>query len=545
MPTCKARDNVSDLTPQAAGRPLRVHDVPSRVRAPKPYLPRDFVYPPALDPTFHPPSIAQRKALLINPFYPKDPHASFGKHVLTPSLALTSIAASTPPSWEVSYWDENLLQGPPPCDPFPQVVGITVHLTFARRAYELAGWYRARGARVVLGGLHVFSCPDEAAPHADALAIGEGVEMWPRILRDVERDALEPIYRGGYDRPYREEPAPRRELLPRRSFLTTSSIIATRGCHNRCGFCYLATDGLFMPYRVRDREQVVDEIASDAQPYSVFVDNNLGSKPEYLRALCQALKPLEVIWSAAVTIDVTDDPSLVREMALAGCTGVFVGFESLAESNLTDAGKRSPSPADYARRVEVLHDNGIQVNGSFVLGFDHDREDIFERTVNWVEENRLECSTFHILTPYPGTPLFQQMESEGRLLHRNWDLYDTAHVVFKPRHMSPERLAAGYEWCYQRLFSHASIWRRRPADLKAVPSYLAMSYLYKKSNRMWSFLIRHRLTASAWRPLVELSRRRHLRFRRKLDARPMSELLDSTVPKGVPNRAASVLSAGV
>ena len=160
-------------------------------------------------------SAPSRYALLINPFYPKDPHASFGKHVLTPTLALTSIAGATPPDWEVTYWDENLLQGAPPSEPFPQVVGITVHLTFAERAYELAGWYRERGAKVVLGGLHVLSCPEEVAPHADALAIGEGVQVWPEILRDVEAGTLRPVYRGSYRRPYRDEPSPRRDLLPR------------------------------------------------------------------------------------------------------------------------------------------------------------------------------------------------------------------------------------------------------------------------------------------------------------------------------------------
>ena len=233
-----------------------------------------------------------KSALLINPFYPKDPHASFGKHVLTPSLALTSIAGATPPDWEVAYWDENLLQGPPPWEPFPQVVGITVHLTFAERAYELARWYRERGAKVVLGGLHVLSCPEEAAPHADALAIGEGVQVWPEILRDVEAGTLRPVYRGSYRQPYRDEPPPRRDLLPRRGFLTTTSLIATRGCHNRCGFCYLATEGLTMPYQVRDVEQVVAEFRDDGQPYGVFIDNNLGSRPEYLRELCRALRPL-------------------------------------------------------------------------------------------------------------------------------------------------------------------------------------------------------------------------------------------------------------
>src|SRR5262249_9506006 len=160
-------------------------------------------------------------------------------------------------------------------EPFPQVVGITVHLTFAHRAYELAAWYRSRGAIVVLGGLHAISCPDEVAPHADALVLGEGVQLWPVILRDVEAGRLQKVYRGSYQRPYRDDPPPARNLLPRESFLSTSSINATRGCHNRCGFCYLSTDGLQMPYQVRDVEQVVSEVEADGQPYFVFTDNNL------------------------------------------------------------------------------------------------------------------------------------------------------------------------------------------------------------------------------------------------------------------------------
>jgi radical SAM superfamily enzyme YgiQ (UPF0313 family) len=161
----------------------------------------------------------------------------------------------------------------------------------------------------------------------------------------------------------------------------------------------------------------------------------------------------------------------------------------------------------------MLQDNGIQVNGSFVLGFDHDRPDVFSELLEWVDAQRLECATLQILTPYPGTPLFDRLESEGRILHRDWDLYDTAHAVFLPRHMSPEELELGYAWCYRRLFSYGSIWRRRPRKAAAVPPYLAMTYLYKRSNRLWAFLIRHRLVAALWRPLVELSRRRHLKWR--------------------------------
>ena len=312
----------------------------------------------------------------------------------------------------------------------------------------------------------MLSCPDEALEHADAIAIGEGVQLWPQILGDIETGRLRQRYQADFSRPYSLDPAPRRSLLPRASFLTTSSVIATRGCHNRCGFCYLATDGLHMPYRMREVDQVVDEIVGDGQPYVVFVDNNLGSRPAFLRALCAGLRPLGIIWSAAVTIDITDDPSLVRDMALAGCTGVFIGFESLTAENLTDSRKRTPAPEDYARRVALLHRHGIQVNGSFVLGFDH-----------------------------------------------------------------------GYAWCYDTLFSHRSIWRRRPTDSRAVLAYLAMSYLYKRSNRFWRLLIKHRLTGAVWRPLIEHSRRRHIRLR------PHLEALQG--PDSARTRASQYVSSGV
>ena len=435
------------------------------------------------------------RALLLNPFYAKDPRASFGKHVLTPTLALTSIAGATPPHWDVRYWDENLLQGPPPA-----------RSVAARRRHHGASHVRAARVRA---GVVVSRARFDRRPRRPARAVvsGGGAASTPMRLRsatacscgrrfsaDIEQRHAAAALRSGLLAALSLDPPARRAILPRESFLTTTSVIATRGCHNRCGFCYLSTDGLHMPYRMREVQQVVDEIAADGQPYAVFVDNNLGSRPEYLRKLCEALRPLGIIWSAAVTIDVTDDPTLVREMALAGCTGVFVGFESLNEGNLTDARKRTPAPEDYARRVALLHRYGIQVNGSFVLGFDHDGPDVFERTVQWIEENRLECATFHILTPYPGTPLFRQIEAQGRILHRDWDKYDTAHVVFQPKHMSCEELDRGYAWCYDELFSHASIWRRRPSDSRAVLAYLAMSYLYKRSNRFWHLLIRHRLT---------------------------------------------------
>jgi radical SAM superfamily enzyme YgiQ (UPF0313 family) len=469
--------------------------------------------------------VEPRFVLLINPFYPKNPHGSFGKHVLTPAVGLTSLAGATPSGWRVRVWDENLLQGPPPADPLPAVVGISVHLCFAVRSYELARWYKERGSVVVLGGPHVQSCPDEAVLYADAVVLGDGIVAWPRVLADISANKLQRKYEASFVRPYDLDPVPRRELVAPGSFLTTLSLIATRGCPNRCDFCYLSTQGLNQGFSTRQPAEVARQFAESKEAYAVFLDNNLGAHPGYLLRLCRELRPLKKIWSAAVTLDITDDPEWVRAMALAGCTGVFVGLESLNEENLRQSGKRGPGPSEYARRIQVFHDYGIQVNGSFVLGFDGDRRDVFATTAEWIEAQRLECATFHILTPYPGTPLYQRLAREGRLLHRGWERYDTAHAVFRPRHMSPDELELGYDWIYRRLFSLSSIWRRRPSETGAVPAYLAMALLYKKSNPLWHFLIRNQLVHHAWRPVVEWSRWRHRFYRRTLEARQTTPLV--------------------
>ena len=383
----------------------------------------------------------------------------------------------------------------------------------------------------------MLSCPDEAAPHADALAIGEGVRLWPEILHDVEAGTLKSVYQGSYQRPYREEPAPRRDLLPRSSFLTTTSLIATRGCHNRCGFCYLATDGLTMPYQVRDVEQVVAEFRADGQPYGVFVDNNLGSRPEYLRRLCLALRP------AREDLERRGHQSM-SPMIRRWCVKWRwpVAPASLSASSRwptpiwsTPARKR-PAPPTTPGGWRSCTTTESRSTAASCSDSTTTTRMFSRRTVAWIEENRLECATFHILTPYPGTPLFRQMEAENRFLHKDWSRYDTAHVVFMPKNMSVDELAEGYAWCYHRLFSHRSIWRRRPRDPQAVAPYLAMSYLYKRSNFLWQMLIRHRLTSRVWQPLVERTRRRHLRFRRRLDSQPSA---------GRSPRASTVVSAGV
>ena len=357
------------------------------------WLPREMSCAPELPtPALRKPT--PRTALLVNPFYAKSPHGSFGKHVLTPTLALTSLAGATPAHWQVRYWDENLLQGPPPGEPLPEVVGITVHLTFAKRAYELARWYRAQGSKVILGGLHMQSCPDEVAPHADAIAIGDGVQLWPEILRDVERGELKARYEATYERPYRARPAaapgfaatkkffdddqPHRHTRlpqPLRILLSVYRWLADAVSRPRTGG---------YPPPVRGRRPALRRVYRQQSRFQARL---------FARTLPRAAAA-EKIWSAAVTLDVTGDPALVREMALAGCTGVFIGFESLTDQNLADARKRTPRAEDYARRLRIFHDHGIQVNGSFVVGFDGDRKDTFTTLVQWIEANRMECATF-------------------------------------------------------------------------------------------------------------------------------------------------------
>jgi radical SAM superfamily enzyme YgiQ (UPF0313 family) len=459
-------------------------------------------------------SIVHGEVLLVNPRYRRNPCSSVMRHALAPALGLPLVAAATPPAWRVRFHDENL-DGDAPPTPVPEVVGITVHTAFAARAYALADRYRAAGARVVLGGLHVTALPEEARRHADVVVVGDGVGPWPEILDGLRRGTYAPgaVVEGSFAHPhYAEAPWPRRDVLPRGAFLTQAAIVATRGCTQRCGFCYLATRGLRCPYQQRRVADVVAEIDACGEPFVVFTDNNLMADPEYGHELCRALRPRGLLWTAALTIDVARRPDLVAAMAAAGCQGVFIGLETLTDGNLRAQRKRTLPPSAYADAIALLHAHRIEVNGSFVFGFDDDEPDVFDRTVDFVIAQRLECATFHILTPYPGTPLFAQLEADGRLLTRDWSRYDTAHAVFQPAHMTPAALEAGYRRAYRRLYSWGSVWRRRPHAARLVPAvlrgaaYLAMTALYKKWDFVWRALVPLHVTHAAWQPLVHLHR---------------------------------------
>jgi radical SAM superfamily enzyme YgiQ (UPF0313 family) len=458
-------------------------------------------------------SVQLGDVLLINPRYRRNRCSSAGRHALTPSLALPAIASATPPHYRVRLHDENLNRGDPPQRPVPEVVGITVHTAFAPRAYELAARYRGLGSKVVLGGLHVAALPEEARAHGDVVVVGDGISVWPRVLDGLRTGELEPgsIVHGSFvSPPYSACPWPRRDILPKGAFLTQASIIATRGCPQRCDYCYLATRGLKAPYQKRPVADVMAEIDAIGERFVVFTDNNLMADPNYGLQLCHALRTRALLWSAAVTVDVARHPQLVGAMAASGCQGVFIGLETLSDDNLQEQHKRTLMPSDYERAIKLLHAHGIEVNGSFVFGFDHDGPEVFDRTLEFIVNQRLECATFHILTPYPGTPLFQALEEQGRILTRDWSQYDTAHAVFRPAHMTVEQLEQGYRSAYRNLYSWSNVLARCPRSDSPIASvarsgaYLAMTALYKKWDWVWQLLTPLRMTHAVWAPLVQL-----------------------------------------
>jgi radical SAM superfamily enzyme YgiQ (UPF0313 family) len=370
--------------------------------------------------------------------------------------------------------------------------------------------------------------------------MSEGELVLPTILDDAVHGELQPVY--GNDQRWQQELEapivnPPNEKALRRYLDKSCGCYPVRGCPYSCKFCsvikiagqVVRSQPIWITLESLKRAKAagVRSIVFTADNF-----NKYSQAPELLQAMID--EKLNLPFFVQCDTQVLKQPGLIEHLGRAGCAHMFLGVESFDRRTLLKVHKAHNHPEDYAALIGLCHENGIQVNGSFVLGFDHDRRDVFERTAEWIEQNRLECATFHILTPYPATPLFRQMASEGRLIHRDWSRYDTAHAVFRPKHMEPEELEQGYGWLYERLFSHTSIWKRRPDDWRAVAPYLAMSYLYKRSNRFWHLLIKHNAVHAVWSPLVELTRLRHLRYR--------AGLAESAVPMGSPGQ---VVSAGV
>jgi len=424
------------------------------------------------------------------------------KYSLFPPLGLATLAGYLAEEDDVSLQDEHVERLM--LDDEPDLVVIQVYITSAQRSYRLADHYRSKGAYVALGGLHVTSLPEEAAAHADSIFIGPGEDTWPQFLGDFRAGRPQPVYRSVV-RTLASLPPIRRDLIKRRLYLVPNSIVVSRGCPHTCDFCYkeafFAGGRGFYTQRV---DQALAEIARLPGRHLYFLDDHLFGDARFASELFEGMKGLGRVWQAAGTVNSVLKPGLLEKAVAAGLRSLFVGFETLNPAGLRAQGKVQNLHRDYDAAVRRLHGLGVMVNGSFVFGMDEDDPAVFDRTVAWAIGQGIETATFHILTPYPGTALYARMEADGRLLHRDWDLYDTRHVVFATRGMTPEQLETGYWRAYRDFYRWGSILRGASTkpSWRGGLRHLAYAGGWKKFEPLWDWVIRARNVSRAL-PVLE------------------------------------------
>ncbi len=425
------------------------------------------------------------------------------KYSLFPPLGLATLASYLDPADEVVISDEHVEKLT--FDDDPDVVVIQVYITSARRAYEIADSYRARGAHVCLGGLHVTSLPEEAAQHADTIFLGPGEDTWPRFLVDYRAHSPRSRYESRQRTLVGLAPI-RRDLIKRHLYLVPNSIVVSRGCPHVCDFCYKVA---FFKGGKQFYTQVVDDALAeiDRLPgrHLYFLDDHLFGNPRFAASLFDGMRGMGRLWQAAGTVkSVLENPSLLEKAVDSGLRSLFVGFETVNAANLAEQRKYQNIGRDYDAAVRGLHGLGVMVNGSFVFGMDDDGPDVFDRTVQWAIGQGIETATFHILTPYPDTALHARMAGEGRIVHSDWDLYDTRHVVYRPVGMDAEALESGYWRAYRDFYRWGSIWRGASASesLRGRMRHLAYAGGWKKFEPLWDLAIRSKQVLHAL-PLLE------------------------------------------
>ena len=384
------------------------------------------------------------KIALVSPKGPLYRHRGgiWKKSLRYQPLTLTTLAALVPNdiSVDLQLFDEGIGDVPPDLD--VDLVGLTVITGTAMRAYELADHFRQRGITVVLGGPHVTLIPDDAQPHADAIVVGYAEDTWPQLLRDFAAARLRSRYEQPPGLDLANRPFARRDLLPGKRYLTNNVFEATRGCIHNCDFCVVPTAWGRKPYQKPARDVVAD-IRQHGARKLIFVDLNLIADRAYAIELFRALIPLKVQWYGLATVLLADDPELLELAASSGCRGLLMGLESISPQNLRNSHKGFNAPERFARVVEVLHEHGIALQGCFVFGLDHDGPDAFLKTAEFAVQARIDLPRFAIVTPFPNTALYKRLEAEGRILTKNWELYDGQHVVFQPAKLSTEELQLG------------------------------------------------------------------------------------------------------
>jgi radical SAM superfamily enzyme YgiQ (UPF0313 family) len=453
-----------------------------------------------------------RRLLLVDPYPRNNPYhltASERRAVWFPKLSLPVIAAYTPPTWEVTLVDEAVedIDFDQPCD----LVGLSVMTCYAPRAYEIATEFRKRGKTVVLGGVHPTYCADEALRYCDAVVCGEAEDLWPRLVADFEAGSMKRLYQMGAFPSLEHYKNPRVDLLSQDAYMTRQCSFTTRGCHFDCEFCSVSpfngktTRRRPVPEVAKElaqikqwiRAELVERIRSESLWQAVltglririgledgtifaFVDDLHNSNRAYCRELWQALKPLNIKWGCQSTLFLGDDEDMVKLAAESGCVSVFVGMESLSEDSLEETNKPFNRVKKFSDEIKMFHDHGIMVNPGIVFGFDNDDESVFERAVEFLTKNRVELAYFNVLTPLPGTALYERYNAAGRIFDRDWAKYDGKHVVFQPSRMTPEQLQEGFYWANHQFYSWPSNWQRLSGTSQRLPARFEMNREFRK-----------------------------------------------------------------
>jgi radical SAM superfamily enzyme YgiQ (UPF0313 family) len=411
------------------------------------------------------------------------------KKYISYPLAIPTLAALTPPEHEVRVFDENVeaIDYSWKAD----LVGITVRTMFAKRAYGISQAYRKTGAKTVLGGIHPSMCTAEATQHCDSVVVGEAEHVWHALLQDLQQGRLKKIYQSDHVADLTACPTPVRSVLSRSGYLS-DVVQTTKGCPFNCEFCSVhAFDG--QTIRNRTVEQIVREIEDikrSSPKYKkknaiFFADDNIIANKRFARELFTALRPHNINWMCQASIDVSKEDELLALMSDSGCGAVFIGFESLSDDNLARMHKGVNRRYNYTEAIQRIQSHGILVHGSFVVGYDFDSPSAFEGLIDFIEECRLLVPIINILTPFPGTKLFERLQEEGRILHTDWSRYDTKHVVFRPTRMSPEELLEGYRKVVKAVYSSDAIFER-------LHHYWAMDF-WKRPNETDPVRFKYRL----------------------------------------------------
>jgi radical SAM superfamily enzyme YgiQ (UPF0313 family) len=399
-------------------------------------------------------------------FYDYSFHASFlmSRKYISYLLAIPTLASLTPDVHDIIVIDENLEDIDYSIN--VDLVGISVRTMFAKRAYQISDMFRKKGVKTVLGGIHPSMCPNEAALHCHTVVIGEAENIWENLLNDAQNGQLKPRYQSDGYSDLKKSPIPDRTNLSSNMYLS-DIIQTTKGCPFNCEFCSVyAFDG--QKIRTKTVEQVVSEINAIKQSVSTFkkkkaiffADDNFLSKKSFAIELIEALKLLNINWMCQASINISKEDDLLQKMSESGCGAIFIGFETISEKNLSSMDKEVNRRIDYRKAIEKIQSYGILIHSSFIVGYENDTPESFDALINFIEETNLLIPLINILTPFPGTKLFNRFEKEGRVLTKDWQLYDTKHVVFQPENITIEQLSEGYKKIVQSVYSFDAILRK-------------------------------------------------------------------------------------